>query len=242
MLLGLVSAKGSPGVTTAALALTAVAVDGGLLVELDPSGGSIECWTGAAGEPGLVRVASGLRRAVDPITLLEHAVEVPPGVRSILSPAAGSQAESTIAMTGDRLTPALGELDTTVVIDGGRWARSQPTAHRVSGCDVVAVVCAPTVDGIEAARWLLEPLGSVVTGTVAVVLAGERPYSPEEVAAVVDAPVAGALAWDPRSAAALVARGAAGRGWSRTPLARSARSLLTALHELAGEASVVGRA
>jgi hypothetical protein len=60
MLIGLVSAKGSPGVSIAALALTAAAGDAGLLMELDPSGGSLECWTGIPGEPGLVRVASGV--------------------------------------------------------------------------------------------------------------------------------------------------------------------------------------
>ena len=42
MLLGLVSAKGAPGVTSAAVALTAVS--GGVMVELDPSGGSVDCW------------------------------------------------------------------------------------------------------------------------------------------------------------------------------------------------------
>ena len=60
MLLGLVSAKASPGVTTAALALTAVAEDG-LLVELDPSGGSIECWTSG----GAHAFREGLSIAID---------------------------------------------------------------------------------------------------------------------------------------------------------------------------------
>lgn len=86
MIVGLVSAKGSPGVTTAALALAAVA-DDGLLVELDPSGGSVEAWTGVGGEPGLVRVASGLRRSAGADSVVEHVVDVPPGVRAILAPA-----------------------------------------------------------------------------------------------------------------------------------------------------------
>lgn len=240
MLLALVSAKGSPGVSTAALTLTAVAGDRGLLVELDPSGGSIECWTGATGEPGLIRVANGLRRSIDPKALLAHAVPAPPGVRSVLAPTAGALAESTIAMTGDRLVPALAELDAVVVVDGGRWSRSQPTAQRVAGCDLIGVVCAPTVEGVEAARWLIDPLRSTGTRPV-VVLVGDRPYSPPEVAAVVGVPVLGALAWDSRGVNTLLTTGT-GRGWSRSTLARSARSVLDAVASASDESSGVGRA
>lgn len=241
MLLGLVSAKGSPGVTTAALALTAAAGDTGLMVEFDPSGGSVECWTGATAEPGLIRVANGLRRAVEPEMLLTHAVTAPPGVRSVLAPTAGGLAESTIAMTGDRLAPVLAELEATVVVDGGRWSRSQSTARRIAGCDVIGVVCAPTVDGIEAARWLIDPLRSTAAGHVVLVLVGDRPYSPAEVAAVVGVPVIGVLAWDSRGVNGLLTTGA-GRGWSRSALARSARSMLDILPSMADETAGVGRA
>ena len=241
MLLALVSAKGSPGVTTTALALSAVAGDHGLLVELDPSGGSIECWTGATGEPGLIRVANGLRRSIDPNALLAHAVPSPSGVRSVLAPTAGALAEATIAMTGDRLVSALAELDAMVVVDGGRWSRSQSTARRVVGCDVIGVVCAPTVEGVEAARWLIDPLRSTAAAPLVLVLVGDRPYSPPEVAAVVGVPVLGVLPWDSRGVNTLLTTGA-GRGWSRGTLARSARSLLDAVASMSEESSGVGRA
>jgi len=237
----LVSAKGSPGVTTAALALAAVAGDRALLVELDPSGGSVECWTGTTGEPGLIRVANGMRRAVNPEMLRAHAVSAPPGVRSILAPTAGTMAEATIAMTGDRLVPALADLAATVVADAGRWSPSQPTARRIAGCDAIGVVCAPTVEGVEAARWLIEPLRTAAAGPVVVIIVGDRPYSPAEVAAVVDVPVVGVLAWDARGINALLTAGA-GRGWSRSALARSARSMLGVLPSKSGAASEVSRA
>ena len=241
MLLGLVSAKGSPGVTTAALALAAVAGDRALLVELDPSGGSLECWTGATGEPGLIRVANGMRRAVNPEMLRAHAVSAPPGVRSVLAPTAGALAEATIAITGDRLVPALAEQEATVVVDAGRWSRSQSTARRITGCDAIGVVCAPTVDGVEAARWLIEPLRATAAGPVMLVLVGDRPYSPSEVAAVVGVPVVGVLAWDARGLNALLTAGAC-RGWSRSALARSVRSMLDLLPSMSGAASAVSRA
>lgn len=241
MVIGVVSAKGSPGVSTTALALCA-AVDPAatrLLVELDPSGGSIECWTGPVGEPGLIQLANGLRRGVGPEALLTHAVAIAAGVWAVLAPAAGALAEATVAASGDRLVPALATVPGTVVVDGGRWSRSQPTASRLAGCDVVAVVCRPTVAGVEAARWLIDPLAATVSAPVVLVLVGDRPYGPEEVADAVGVPVVGALAWDPRGVTALLTAGA-GRTWTRSSIARSARSVLAALHSHAHPSPAVG--
>lgn len=241
MLVGLVSAKGSPGVTTAALALAAVAEDS-LLVELDPSGGSIEVWTGAWGEPGLVRVANGLRRSAGADAVVEHLVDVPAGIRSILAPTAGPYAESSVALTRDRLTSALRDLDgITTILDLGRWSRSDTTTHRVSGCDVVGIVCSPTIDGVEAARWLVEPLEAASATRVVVVAVGERPYGSAEVAAAMEVPVVGALAWDRRGFTTLLAHGA-GRAWARSPLARSARTVLSGLTEAVPAAQEVAGA
>lgn len=228
MLVGLVSAKGSPGVTTAALALAAVAQDG-LLVEFDPSGGSVESWTGAGGEPGLVRVASGLRRSPGHEVVLEHAVDVPLGVRSVLAPTAGPYAESTVTMARERLPLALREVSgVTAFLDAGRWSRSQQTASRIAACDVVAVVCPPTVDGVEAARWLAEPLQVETRGHVVSLAVGDRPYPADEVAQAIGIPSVGALTWDQRGVSSLLTRGA-GRAWDRSPLARSARTVLNRL-------------
>lgn len=239
MIVGLVSAKGAPGVTTAALALAAVAPDG-LLIEFDPSGGSIESWTGAGGEPGLVRVASGLRRSPGPEVVLEHAVDVPSGVRSVLAPTAGPYAESTVTMARERLPMVLRDLsDVTVFVDAGRWSRSQQTASRITACDVVAVVCSPTVEGVEAARWLAEPLQLETRGNVVSLVVGDRPYPADEVAQAIGIPSAGALTWDQRGVTSLLTRGA-GRAWERSPLARSARSALSRLADLAPAEEVAG--
>lgn len=232
VVIGVVSAKGSPGATTAALAFAAGTTQRGLLVELDPSGGSVECWTGMTGEPGLVQAANALRRSTDPEAVTGHAVQAPPGVWSVLAPSSGTMAESTITSTGDRLVAACSQLDREVVVDGGRWARTQPTAHRMAGCDVIAVVCAPTVAGVEAARGLAEPLASTTGSPLVLVLVGDRPYTPAEVATAVAVPVAGVLPWDRRAVGVLLTAGA-GRGWSRTPLARSARSILETLQSFA---------
>lgn len=143
------------------------------------------------------------------------------------APTSGVLAESTIVALGDRLLPLLGGLDETVVVDGGRWARSQPTARRLIGCDVVALVCAPTVDGIEAARWQAEQL-SRLFDHVALVPVGDRPYGPTDIAGATGTEIVGTIAWDRRGLGRLLDRGAGG-GWHRTSLARSARQILNSL-------------
>ena len=61
-----------------------------------------------------------------------------------------------------------------------------------------------------------------------IVAIGERPYGPEEIAGALDVDVAGSLAWDTRGAHALL-EGRASRALRRTPLLRSARTLLNRL-------------
>lgn len=225
MRLGLVSAKGAPGVTSAAMALAATG--GGVMVELDPSGGSVDCWLRATGEPGLIRAASELRRQADPAALASCVTEVLPGVRVLRAPSSGLLAESTIVALRDRLVPALADRDDDVIVDCGRWSRSQPTSRRLVGCDAVALVCAPTIEGVEAARWQVDQLGTVVD-RITLLPVGDRPYGPDELAAATGVEIAGVLAWDRRGLARLLDRGA-GSGWQRTSLARSARDVARAL-------------
>jgi hypothetical protein len=197
------------------------------MVELDPSGGSIDCWLQATGEPGLIRAASALRRQADPDALARCVTEVVPGARVLRSPSSGRLAESTIVALRGRLLPALADLDETVILDCGRWTRSQPTAERLAGCHVIALVCSPTIEGIEAARWQVDQLATL-TDRVALVPVGDRPYGPDELAHATGAEVVGPLAWDRRGLARLLERGTGG-GWQRTSLARSARDVLRAL-------------
>lgn len=236
MRIGVVSAKGSPGATTLALALATVA--GGTAIELDPAGGDVECWSGPRGEPGLIRVAGGVRHAADPAGLLDaHAVEVWPGVRAVLAPTGAETAESTLVAVGERLGPVLRAHDGWVVADGGRWSRSQVTARRLVGCDVIALVLSPTFAGVEHARSLVDTLTVAFGVPVVGVPVGDRPYPPTDVATALGAPVAGVAAWDPRGVQTLVTVGAS-RLWRRSALARSTRSLLDSLERVSTGAVV----
>jgi Flp pilus assembly CpaE family ATPase len=226
-----VSAKGSPGATTVAAALAAVAAvhSQSVLVELDPAGGTVQMLARGSATSGLVEAATQLRR--DPHDLAavrDSTVELPPGVRTVLAPTAGHAAESVVRSLGTRWLPVLGACAPLVFVDCGRWALSQRSASRVGGADLVVVVCHPTIESVEHTRHIIQPLREAARQQVAVVVIGAKPYSPEEVAHHLGAPLAGGIAWDPRSLLSFWARGS-NRTWLRSRLARSAAATLQGL-------------
>lgn len=60
-------------------------------------------------------------------------------------------------------------------------------------------------------------------------LVGDHPYGPAEVAATLGVDVAGVIAWDPRTAAVLTGLHGAVRDLRRSPLVRSAATLAAEL-------------
>lgn len=227
MRLGLVSAKGSPGASTVALAIAALT--GGIAVEADPAGGDVECWSGPQGEPGLIRLAGVLRHHSDPAGLLrEHAVEVRPGVAVVLAPVGAEQAALTLETLGQGLGLAVRAEFGFVVVDAGRWDRMQGTTRRLEGCDAVGVVLSPTVSSVAHTRALIASLRELIAAPVLGVVVGERGYPPGEVADALGVPIAGVVRWDTRGVQSLLASGDA-RLWRRSPLARSVRSLVERL-------------
>ena len=237
MFVALVSAKGSPGVTTAALALTAAAGPGPrLVVEMDPSGGDLELFTGCHLPAGLPRVVAGLRHGVDPTRVLAEAVPVSGGVPAVMAQTSAHGAEATLVSGGERLGEALAGLDGLVVADAGRWSPSQRTASRIAVADLVGVVCQAMPSSVEHARWLAEELRTVVPGGAIVVPVGDRPHRPDELRAVFTVPVAAPLAVD-RAGAAMLYRDATSRRYRFTMLARTAARVLGDLRAQVGEVS-----
>jgi len=230
----LVAAKGSPGVTTAAAALAAVATTGGraILAELDPAGGSIAVLTGQPAVVGLVDAATLLRRSTSAAAVDDNATMTPHGVATLLAPNSGAVTESVIASINERWVPALRAAALDVIVDGGRWEPSQTTARRVVGADLVVVVVRPTVASVEATRHIVDRVREVAKRPAAALVVGGKPYKPEDVAHHLDLPLAGALAWDPRGATNLWANGVS-RTWLRTILARSAAAVWSNLFEIA---------
>lgn len=234
MLVALVSAKGSPGVTTTGLALAAATSDPSLVVECDPAGGDLECWCGPLGEPGLLGVATDLAHDSPAEVLADRAVGVVPGVSAVVAPTGEAAAMATIVPMVERLGPALATLEATVLMDCGRWSASHRAAGQVAAASLVAVVCRPTLDSVEHARAMVESLRRVNRAVAVVVVGGSRPYGPDEVGAALGAPVAGELPWEPRSVLALLEAGSC-RQWARSGLAAAAAATSDGLTRVAEE-------
>jgi hypothetical protein len=230
-----VSAKNSPEVTTTVAALAAAVVnrgDGALLVELDPSGGDVAMLCDRVGEAALVSLAEELRHGTPAgEVVVTHSVQAPAGVPAVLGPPGAAEASGVIASLGDRWLAALRGSAPTVVVDAGRWEPRGATARRIAGADAVGLVCRATAPSVEHGRRLVDALRRTARSPLAVVVVGGRPYSGDEVAAALDVPLAGVLAWDPRGVGVMWARGGQGRG-RRSWLARSAAAVLEGFEAL----------
>lgn len=240
MLIALVSAKGSPGVTTTALGLTVTAAPRPrLLVELDPGGGDLELLTGRPAAAGLPRVVASLRHGVDPARIRAEVTEVIPGAPAILAQPGGTPTEATLVNAADRIGPALAELDELVFADAGRWSHGQRTASRIDGAGVVGVVCQPHPASVEHARWLVDELRTYQAARVVVLVVGERPYRIGEVRGAFGVPVLGPIPADPTGVGALYAGGSDSWRWRFTLLGRALPGVLDELLAEVGEVSGV---
>ena len=236
MLIALVSAKGSPGVTTTCLALAASMSDAGaFLVESDPAGGDIECWCGPLGEPGLLGVATDLAREAAPEQIETHATEVVPGVRVVVAPTTEAAATATVVPIVDRLGPALASLGTPVLLDCGRWSPAHRAASQIAAASLVAAVCRPTLDSVEHTRGLVDAMRRVNRAVAVVVVGGSRPYGAYEIGSSIGAPVAGVLPWDARGVVALIESGVS-RAWARSELSVASRNLAGSLETITEQA------
>lgn len=225
-LLALTSAKHSPGVTTAAVALALAAGPNpvSLVVEADPAGGDLGARGGLTLEPGLASLAASSRHGTTG-ELAAHTQPLPAGVSALLAPTSPALAAGALASLGPRLKEVLGQWDGTVVVDCGRWTPDGADAGLITGADALLVVLRPTLEGVEHVRTRLDDLRAAGAGTLGALLVGDRPYRAGEVEAALGIPVAGALAYDPRGAQALERR-MIGADTMRSTVVRAARSAL----------------
>jgi hypothetical protein len=211
-LYALVSPGGSPGVTTAALALAFGWPGPVIVAECDPSGGSILAGTMAGhlpGGPGLVEhaieagrnpiaAASGLASQLIPLDGKRTRMLLPgltdPRQAAGLSAAWPAVAGSLTAQPCD------------VIADCGRLDGGAGTPLAVmSAASTVVLVLRPTLRQAWAARPRVEMLAALLGGTsrIVLLLTGTGTYPAREIAGALDLEVAASLPDDPRSAAVL---------------------------------------
>lgn len=171
--IALTSAKGSPGVTAAALALTLTWPGRCVLAECDPAGGSIQAGYLAGALPadrGIRELAVAELRGED---LRDHwwgqLVDLrPPHRQQLLLPGITDPAQSgTLRPVWDRLAEFFAELEGTdgydVIVDCGRLATPNPPWPVLLGADVVLLTLRPTLPGMSAAVPAVRALRTQLT-------------------------------------------------------------------------------
>jgi hypothetical protein len=202
MLIALASLKGSPGVTSLGVALTA-AWPGDLqraFVECDPAGGDIAARYSLPLSPGLIGLAAATRRDSNLHAVWAHTQTLPDGTPVVVGPLRGDQARTALK----NLVPAhpekegaqaqsspfdasAGSRDNVVVTDCGRLDPESPVLPIVEMADALLLLLRPRADELSRLAALLDDIATL-TDRVGLVLVGPG-YSPSDVATELQVPI-----------------------------------------------------
>jgi len=223
-LIGLLSAKHSPGVSTLAAVFAAFTVEQepALLVEADPAGGDLAARAGLGLEPGLATFAGAARNAATAAPIEDHVQPLASGAQALVAPTDPGHASSALRAVGGRLPLALAAFDGSAIVDLGQWRVDHRTAEFVLTAGTAVLVLRPTLESVEHARVRLAQVPGAHCVAVAVV--GDRPYRAGEIGRALGTKV-WTIEHDRRSAELLAAGIGLDRWLRRSPLARSARPL-----------------
>ncbi|MEV4731900.1 hypothetical protein [Saccharopolyspora sp. NPDC049426] len=253
-LVTVLSAKGSPGVTTGIAALATVWPDRLLVVDADPAGGDLlPGWAGQwwvdgrlTSDRSVLSFASSTRHleSVPAEGLAGHAQEVPDstGLRLLAGVNDPVQAGAIGSDGWKRLASALRDLSGSgpdVLVDAGRWSPATPWPL-VAESDLVLVGVRPTLRHIVAADRLVRVLRDLVPSQrlgAAVSVATSR--QADDAARALAIPVGMELPDDPTAAGALCDGGTPCLQPRRSALLRTSRKAARRLHtQLAGPGQV----
>ena len=227
------AARSSPGVTTGMLACASVWPGEVLLVEASEDGGALAARFGLPVEPGLTTLAAASRHGNNgdrqAASLGLHVQRLPgtDRIEVLVGPASPESAQALLRAAAGRLAGLLDGAEIDVLIDAGRLPAAPLAAPLIEAADRLVLVVRPRVEELTALAHRLANLASVGPA-LEVLLIGDRPYGPREVADTLGVPVVGVLAHDPYAADALAAVGSA-RRLGRSQLLRSAASIVDGL-------------
>ncbi len=191
-------------------------------MEADPDGGVLAARCGLGIKPGLIELCGRARVALTDDDVWSFAQELPGGVPVLVGHPGAEPCHAALRSAGGRLADYLAAMpERDAIVDVGRLRPGSPAMAIAAHADVLLVVVRPTVEEIGA---ISHRVGALRDAGVALVLIGDRPYPAGEVAAAVELPVVGTIAFDARGAHAL-ASGAGRRALARTPIVRSVGAL-----------------
>lgn len=228
----LLSAKGSPGVTTTAVALAMAWADSNpsrsaIAVDADPIGGDTTAGVlrGALAQPaGMVPIA--LARSVDPLDAVSSAaVDLRPDLTARLLPGVPDEARSgALELAWDVIRSAAAALAasrTDLIVDAGRVGRAGLSAPWLVDSDLALLLVRPTLPAVTAAHRLAHSWSLRRVPLQLVVVDVPSAYRPDRVAEAVGLPLLGEVAFDPVFARVHSEGVAPGRGFQRSPYVRS---------------------
>jgi MinD-like ATPase involved in chromosome partitioning or flagellar assembly len=231
-LIALASIKGSPGVTTAALAMAASWPTGRqvLLVEADPFGGDLAPRYGTAATGGLASLFAAARRSLRPEDVWDHVDRLPGGLPVLFGLTGMHQ-----AVANEKAWPvvvgALGDQDGDVVVDVGRLLPNLGGGVRevLARADALVVLCESTLEAIVHLREALPALVAELRNRrLFVVPTGSVQFSAADIERTLQVEVLPSLPDDPEAAAALANRRAIKR-LEKTRLLKWANETIAAL-------------
>ena len=234
------SAKGAPGVTTTALGVAAALPTGDsrckVLVEADPSGGSLAIVHRVSRQPGLISLTASARHGLSRDDLWSHAQELGGGLPVVVAPERGDRASAVLSDGAAALGPWLAQRhDVTAIADCGRINSEQVSSGLIAHANHVFFVIRPTAEQLQPALALVDQLQEAGK-TVEWVVIGSKPYTPEDIARTTWSELAAVLPDDHRTARA-IAQGQVGSRERRSPLARSIGALAMRIDDIAAQLS-----
>ena len=244
--IALASAKGSPGVTTSALALALAWPRPVLLLEADVFGSSSILAGYLRGatrhDKGLVDLALAHRRGALAGALHQASIPLPDSQARLVAGLTSPAQAATLQPVWEPIAAVLRSLDRTgtdVIVDAGRLGAQHGPGPLLREADVTLLVTRSQLPAIAATRAraivLREELTNQGTGAdaLALLVVGEgQPYSTRELQATIGSPVAVTVAWDPVHAEVFSLGAAAGRRFQSSSLVRSIRAAVGAVQDL----------
>jgi hypothetical protein len=236
MLVAVCSLKGSPGVTTFAMALAArwPVPARCVLVECDPSGGDVATRFGLASSPGLVSVAAAARRSSDPELLWQHTQALPGGLPVVAAPPGADQALAAVTALAPEGSGSVGVLhraasasDAVVIADCGRVDPTSAVLPIVRCADAMLLLSRAHAEDLAHLATRLDTVGGW-SPRPGLLLVGEG-YSAPEVSRELGVPAMGRIPEDRHTAAVLCGRPGSRGGSSRSGLCYSALAVTRAL-------------
>ena len=242
----LCEAAGTSVSTTSSLTVASSMPSGQAVVfaECDPSGGDLAAWADLRETPGwATAVAAGDRSWTG---LRAHFQEMPSGLSVLCTPTQARMARPAVRESVARFGSLLGSMsDVVTVADCGRVGRELPAWLGPASLVLLLVRQASTSAGATVARVdraaeVMERLGTSSERRVGLVIVGARPYDPQQLVDAIGGELFGVLPEDPIGAGLASGAWTVGRGASKSPLARAARTLAaTVVETLTVSGSVV---